>query len=435
MSVIAVVHVALEIWGIILCFVAALCVYMGRNVDHKVNMRLLQLQIFNAFLLCMDVLAWIFRGREGRLGFYMVRISNGAVFFLSCMMMLAFYRYATCLIDREKGVAPGWNRVVYGMVVADLLCCVLNQFNHMYYYFDEHNYYHRTEGTFWISHAFGIAFMILFAIMLWCYRKNLSCGRKWALVSYSILPFVAMVIQTFFYGLALLNIAITISVLWAFLSAQVEYMLELIRRTDELVEQERKNNDMQIKIVLSQIQPHFLYNVLNTIYYLCGTDSRTAQMAVSQFSDYLRGNLDSLKSSVPIPVEDELEHVKNYLLLEKLRFSEELNIVYDVQVVGFMLPALSIQPLVENAVKYGIGKKIGGGTVMIATREKEDCYEVSITDDGVGFEPGRKQEDGCSHIGIENVRTRLRLMCNGTLEIDARPGKGTRACIRLPKAK
>lgn len=435
MSMTAAVHVALEIWGCILCIVAAICVYAVRNVDHKVNMKLFRLQLLNALLLCMDVVAWMFRGQEGKLGFYMVRISNGVVFVSSYLILAAFYEYAACLINREKGTSPIWKNLTYGIVAIGIVCCILNQFNHMFYYFDEQNFYHRNNSTFWISFVLGILGTLDFGVMLWYYRRQLSRRRLLALGSYIFLPLLAMLIQVFLYGYALLNIAITISILWAFLNAQVEYTQELIERTQELVDQERKNNDMQIQIVLSQIQPHFLYNVLNTIYYLCGQNARTAQMAVSQFSNYLRGNLDSLKSTVPIPVEDELEHVQNYLYLEKLRFSDELNVIYDVQARGFMLPALSIQPLVENAVKYGVGKKDGGGTVEISTREQEECYEVRVSDDGIGFEMGKQPDDGRSHVGIENVRTRVKLMCGGTLEIHSEPGSGTEACIRIPKQK
>ena len=432
MSMTAVVHVALEIWGAVLCILAAICVYLGRNVDYEANRRLMVLQLCNALLLGMDVLAWAFRGREGALGWYMVRISNGMVFFCSYLIMIAYFEYAVWMIGREKGVSPVWRGAVYAVAAVGVVCCVVNQFNHMFYYFDENNFYHRSTYS-WISFAIAIVGMLIFMGMLLHYRRRLSNVRLVVFASYLVLPFLAAVIQTFYYGLSLLNIAITISVLWAFLAAQVGYMLELTERTKELVEQERRNTDTQIKIVLSQIQPHFLYNVFNTIYYLCGSDPGKAQDAVNRFATYLRGNLNSLERSAPVPLETELEHVRSYLHLEQLRFGDELRVVYDIQAEGFRLPALSIQPLVENAVKYGVGKKPGGGTVTVASAEYDSFYEVMVADDGVGFDMEKPPDDARSHIGIENVRTRLKYMCNGTLEVTSESGYGTKAYIRLPK--
>ena len=144
-------------------------------------------------------------------------------------------------------------------------------------------------------------------------------------------------------------------------------------------------------------------------------------------------NLESIKRTSPVSFEDELAHVKTYLQLEQMRFDEDLNVVYHIETTAFVLPALSVQPLVENAVKHGICPKEGGGTVSLTTRECQDYYEIVVSDDGVGFDTEEKKTDGRAHIGIENVRQRLRTMCNATLEITSTPGKGTDAVIKLPR--
>lgn len=432
MSLMAVVHIALEIWGIVFCILCASCVYMGRMVNYRTNIRLLKMLLLNALLLCMDVMAWAFRGDEGTLGYIMVRLSNGMVFASCNLLLLAFFQYVVGLIDEKRGVGRIWYILVYGLGGAGIFGCLLNQFFPIFYDFDVRNFYYRKDW-FFVLQAMGLLGMLVCGVMIIYYRKRISRNRIVALLSYIFLPAAAVSIQLFYYGIALLNLAITISVLWIFMNAQVEYMRELVKRTNELVEQEKKTGEMQMRLVLSQIQPHFLYNVLNTIYYLCGTSPGKAQKAVSHFSDYLRVNLDSVKSNVPVPIAKELEHVANYLVLEKMRFEEELNIQYDLQADGFMLPALSVQLLVENAVKHGLSKKNGGGTITITTREEENSFEVCIVDDGIGFEVGNVPDDGRSHTGIENVRTRVRIMCNGTLEIVSKPGSGTTACIHLPK--
>lgn len=197
-------------------------------------------------------------------------------------------------------------------------------------------------------------------------------------------------------------------------------------------EQEAQLAASRISIMLSQIQPHFLYNSLNSIYYLCEKNPGKAQQAISDFSDYLRGNLDSLKNTVPVAFETELRHVEIYLSLEKMRFEEHLNIIYDIRERDFKIPALTVQPLVENAVKYGVGKAQNGGNVIISTVRCRDYIEVSVADDGVGYDVNEEKCDDRSHIGIENVRDRLWEMSRATLEIESEKNKGTRAIIKIP---
>ena len=189
---------------------------------------------------------------------------------------------------------------------------------------------------------------------------------------------------------------------------------------------------MKAKLTLSQINPHFIFNTLNTIYYLCEKDSAEAQNAIEDFSAYLRENMDSIKNMEPIPFKQELVHVKRYLEIEKLRYEDELNVVYDINAKDFSVPALSVQALVENAVHHGLGKKENGGTITISSWQGKETVVVKIEDDGVGFNVNAKQADGRSHTGIENVRSLLDRMCGGTLEIISERGKGTVAMLRIP---
>ena len=158
-----------------------------------------------------------------------------------------------------------------------------------------------------------------------------------------------------------------------------------------------------------------------------------AAVMVNSFSEYLRNNLSSLEAPGLISFETELSHIKTYLDIEKVRFEDTLEIEYDINCVDFSLPVLTVQPIVENAVKHGTSKKRGGGTVKISTREEENCYVIEVSDTGCGFDPTKPRNDGKSHIGIENVRQRLSNMCAGSLAIESEPGAGTLATIRIPK--
>ena len=178
-----------------------------------------------------------------------------------------------------------------------------------------------------------------------------------------------------------------------------------------------------------------MYNALSSIAMLCKIKPDTAYEATVKFSDYLRGNMDSLKQTAPVPFKKELEHLEKYLYIEKLRFGKKLNIEYDIQADSFEIPLLSVQPLVENAVKHGVGMKEDGGTVTIATKETDDSFEIVISDDGVGFDVNEVKDDGRSHVGMENTKRRLKDMCGADIEITSVIGEGTTARIIIPKVK
>jgi len=209
--------------------------------------------------------------------------------------------------------------------------------------------------------------------------------------------------------------------------------LESQRIEAEKQAMERKLQESQISIMLSQIQPHFLYNTLNSIYQLCETNPMRARAMVNFFAEYLRNNLSSLEESGLISFETELAHVKTYLEIEKIRFEDTLEIAYDIKCDDFSLPVLTVQPIVENAVKHGTSKKRGGGRVVISTYESGENYIIQVSDTGCGFDPSKTRDDGKRHVGIENVRQRLSNMCGGSLTIESAIGAGTVATIKIPK--
>ena len=209
---------------------------------------------------------------------------------------------------------------------------------------------------------------------------------------------------------------------------------KLFQRAREARELEHEVEKANMAVMISQIQPHFLYNALNTIKSLIRRDPKKAEQAVIDFSYYLRGNMDSLTHTEPIPFETELAHVKYYCDIELLRFSDKLKIEYDIQEKKFCVPTLSIQPIVENAIKHGVTKKPEGGTVRISTASDDKDYIVTVKDDGVGFDPSTiEEDDGRSHVGIQNIRYRFENMMHATVSIESEKGVGTCVIIRIPK--
>lgn len=186
----------------------------------------------------------------------------------------------------------------------------------------------------------------------------------------------------------------------------------------------------RIRIMMSQIQPHFLYNTLSTIQALCRLDPEKAADTTGQFSQYLRQNLEAMGQTGLIPFRKELEHAQVYARIEMTRFSN-VRVEYDIQDDAFSLPPLTVQPLVENAIRYGVRIR-EEGLVRVAARREGDCHVIVISDNGIGFDPKKLDATDGSHIGLSNVRSRVESMCGGTVTVESRIGEGTAVTIRIP---
>lgn len=291
----------------------------------------------------------------------------------------------------------------------------------------------------WILYIVGFpsVFICLF-LLIREYIKNNDIMSKVALLS-----FVPMVVS----GIAeLTNLfldymperyAMRVGIFATIIIQLLNLVMASKRSYEESLNYEKMQSELlksQVLIMISQIQPHFLYNSLTSIAMLCEKDPKRAKTATIEFADYLRGNMNSLKDNHPVPFETELKHLKTYLSLEKMRFGDDLNVEYDIQTSDFTIPSLTVQPLVENAVKHGVGMKEDGGTVTISTREYDDRYEVVVSDDGVGFDTTKPNPDTSrSHVGIENIKERISSMCHGEVTIESEVGKGTVSTIKIYK--
>lgn len=269
-----------------------------------------------------------------------------------------------------------------------------------------------------------ILFAVIFVVAV--FNKKLNIREKLAFALYCLLPLVAIVLQNIFkgYAIAYLSIIVSIEILFFFLG---------VERNLELAKEEEKLKDAQIKVMLSQIQPHFIYNSLSSISTLITIDPEKAQRGLDDFTEYLRSNLSSLTENRLISFEDELQHIQTFLALEELRFPDRIKVIYDLKVTDFMVPPLIVQPLVENAVKHGILQRIKGGTITLKSHEETDAFVVEIIDDGVGFDMKEVDFASNKHFGLANISYRVSRMTDGKLMIESAPGKGTKATVRFKK--
>lgn len=281
------------------------------------------------------------------------------------------------------------------------------------------------ESLYWVGQAGGYAVFALILVIIFKNCRVLRSKDTLILLSFIVFPVFALFLR-YRFGFVSIDTAIAVSEL-------LIYIFVNMKHTERMYEQQLLIQKYKVSFLYNQIRPHFIFNVLNSIYILCAKDAAIAQGAIEKFSDYLRMNLALMEDDTAVPIERELELVRNYLALEELRFADELSVSYDIAATGFSIPPFTLQPIVENAVKHGIMPKKGGGTVAIRTFRDGEFHVVTVTDDGVGFPPG----DGATaeaerHVGISNVRHRLNIICGGSVEIAAPEGGGTSVAVRIP---
>ena len=341
--------------------------------------------------------------------------------------LMTIYTYCLTSFIKENAVVTYRLANIVGAVCAVYLVMILTSpFTGAVFTIDAGGHYR--DGTLKVaSYLLDPIVMVVVVILILRYRKTLKIEGILYLVSISVLSIPTMILWDVWYPEP------------EYMMATLYFVLVFIlfhrELTKQLVKKEKEMAESKITTAISQIQPHFIFNSLSTIKYLVKKDQMEAVEAIDEFSDYLRGSMDSLTRKCCVPFSEELELVNHYMYLEKKRFGDKINIKYDIQLDGFMVPALSVQPIVENAVKHGIRGQLKGGTIEIATKEDTKNFIIQVTDDGAGFDPQAKKEDGKSHVGIANVQKRLALMCEGTLEIESAPQKGCQVTIRIPKRK
>ena len=353
-----------------------------------------------------------------------------ALFFESAFSSLLTLLLTRFLLDQSGERDWRHNRLFLaaaGLEFIYLALLIYTQFSTTIYCFDAAGLYHR--GPYYpLLLIPPVCIMVINLLLLWNRRNLFSKRERIAFAVYILVPMACMVFQMFFFGLYVIVLGTAISAIFMFVNIQND-------QTEKYIEKERENAQLRTDIMLSQIQPHFLYNSLTVIRELCHNDPAQAEIATVKFSRYLQGNMESLKAEGTVAFEQELKHTEGYLELAKLRFEDKLAVRYDIQCTIFQIPTLTLQPIVENAVSHGVrGNPDGAGSVTVATREYPDRYEITVTDNGSGFDPETPlTDDHRTHIGIQNVRERLARLCGGSLIIASAPGEGTTATIVLPK--
>ncbi len=353
---------------------------------------------------------------------FVAKCGYAAAFCTYYMVVATFVFYAFEFISEDVGQIFRPIRYTIPVATIDSIMWMISAFNGMIVRYEGGRFY---RGPLYYLGQVGGYILIMqpFAYMF-KYRKNVSKRVLYALSSFIMMPIICTVLKSFYMDVNYMPFSLMISI--EIIANSLLFEREIIIR-----EQNEKLAQMRVELLLNQIKPHFLYNTLNAIYVLCEKDPVKAQEAIEDFSEFLRANLNNVGKEEKIAFSKEIELVKKYMNLEHIRYGYKLDVQYDLQYENFKIPAISVQILVENAVKHGLQRKEEGGTVAVKSYREDNQAIVEVTDDGVGFPEGKTIEEQYG-IGLSTLAARIKTMSGGTVEIECEKDRGTCARIRIP---
>lgn len=422
-----VIQISIEAWnGIFLLIMVFSMIYDRKHgkafIPASVDIIIFYLSIFLYNLL--DIFCLVTDGDTSGAGFFIRRAAE----FGYCFVGMFHPVFVLYMFKKHVAAPNGLTSLSKAITFFQLLqlpglvMLILTPSTGALYYFDAKNIYHR--GPLYVIWALMtlIAIAFLFVAILLYRKKTDKFVFRVVLIS-STLPLAFMVINYFFSELSFNNIAVSVTALIVFLMYERNKAEDSVRNVRALAQAQRQLAESRLALeesknqtLMAQIQPHFINNSLMAIRSRC-YDYPEVYESLTNFSRYLRANFEALGDTRLILFEQEMENIEAYLSLERQNFGERLQVEYDIECDDFLLPALSVQPLVENAVRHGVATYKDGGTVQINAHRSGGVIVIEVIDRGSGKRNITEQQSKRKGIGVENVRKRLQSMSNGSLEI------------------
>ena len=356
-------------------------------------------------------------------------LSRAAVFsesFFSSLLMPMLTRYLLWCAGKDPWKSP-FLHGAGALFFCYIMLLAITQFTTVIYYITDDNVYHR--GPLYPILLIPPALLMLLNLAaLIKLRTDLTLRQRQAFFVYLMIPLICMLIQMCSYGLLLIVIGTSVSTLFMLIFIITDSM-------EQYVSEREENARAQAGIKVLQMRPHFIYNTMSSIYYLCEQDPKKAMETIENFTNYLRKNFSAIAKDKTIPFKEELEHVRAYLAIEQVRFEDKLFVEFDTPHTNFRIPPLTLQPVIENSVKYGVDPELEPLYVSVQTRATDNGSEIIVVDNGPGFdETGHAADDIREpHIAIGNIRERLFMMCGGSISFTTREGGGTVVRIWIPE--
>ena len=368
-------------------------------------------------------------------GFFQLFIAPPAVFHVLLgletlllalpLLMVTIYLLHCCSEDPR---ASKLLRAVLGLLAVYVLLIVCALFIDRFIRFLPDNRYER--GPLYPLLQTPILAILLLNLTATLRRRAFLSRKVFFSFLIAQLPMLAtMIVQTFveFFMFVAITYILSALAMYSFiLSDQIEQdrcrQLEIARQQQEIAHQ-------RARVMVLQMRPHFIYNTLMSIHSLCRLNPPKAERITMDFTNYLRANFNAVASESAIPFSKELEHTRAYLAVEQAQFDDMLVVEYDTPFTQFRLPPLTLQPIVENAVKHGMDPDGDPLHISIRTRRTDAATEIIVEDNGPGFDPS---DESRPHTTLINIRQRLEMMCGGSMTITPREGGGTVVKLTIP---
>jgi sensor histidine kinase YesM len=412
-----------------LCMTIIILVYQTTRKDKsRSSIIFLHLCVSVSVMLLLDSIAWIIDGTPGKFGFILVNVLSFLVYFCSFFVPLlwcSYVLYSSKISLKTVKILRTFFYIPFGIGI--LLTVLTPKFGFLYIIKDGANISRR--GPLFqiipILYSFYIIGGLCFSIGKTVTETNKE--DKKLFVALSLIPLIPIagsifqVLTGFIAGW--ISYAFSLLIFFLVLETQKETKLQIQFEQLKYVELQES-----ISVMKAQLQPHFLYNALSTINALCIVNPPQAQATVSNFSYFLRSNINSLSERNVVPFTQEIDQVKNYMSIQMVRFPN-ISITYELPVTSFSLPMLTIQPVVAHAVDCNLSTKSNDGKILIRTLEEQDSYVITISDNGSGLDESAATDEE----SFEFITDRIHMLCAGTLTITNMQNKGTIVTITVPK--
>jgi len=406
------------------CAICTLVMVFGlqyqKRIHHTKDAGIFHWMLFAAFFaLLFGGIGWVF-GPEHPAAF---RVFVTFSLLVLDVMLTMYSDYVIALLKLNSLFSRRIKQINYAAGFLMVLLWLVNAIRPFFFDFQTLRFFHPA-GTLLIF--LGLAVIYCDTTVLICLnRKKIGRVQFIILLVLPVLPLISCLPNLWTAKLQLLYPTVFFALLTNFVRL---FNLQFA----DLDAQREKLHVLQIRSTTERMKPHYIYNVLTSIYYLCGTNPDVAQQAIATFSDYLRSVLENLDAGGLIPFSHELRTIRNYLSLEHMRFGDRFHVSFHIEAEQFVLPPFSLQPIVENAVKHGVAKSDLVGDIHIESLETPEAYLVTVSDNCGGFD-AEQFKNGKSSFGLRYIQQILSMTVNGKLIVESELGVGTKITIQLPK--
>ncbi len=415
----ATLHRAMPVLMLALCVMFAgfllLCIAVYNNVKGLFSGRLYALGV-------MAVCAGLWRITYDEVAYLLLPDHTVAVYTLSLISMMGMALSLIYAMETDKKGAKFISCCTYGYCVAYILQLLMQALGIADI--------RQTLKVIHITIVISAVTFVVGSVRRWGKSKVMGKGDfGWILGGGMIVDLVLY----YFSNSSVYIVFTLVAVLCYTVLEGFQLLFAYAEREKALEEMEMQLSLSRTTTMMSQIRSHFVFNVLNAISGLCKYDPEKADETVVCFARYLRNNIDIMEKDGNIPFATDLRQIEDYVALEQVRFGDKIELYTDIEVSDFMIPPLILQPVVENAIRHGVSKKIGNGSIILRTREEKDNIVITVEDDGVGFDLSELEKE--KSVGVRNIRFRLEHMVHGKLDIQSEVGKGTTVTITIPKER